>query len=393
MNSKEKLLLITGISPTPKDSGGAVRIYNTIKCLSEKYDIFLIYFTNNIIKSKDEETFYSKYTKQSYPIIINPEKDKKSFIVNFQPYWFSDWYNEEVKILISNLIRKEKINKIQIEFSQLLYLVKYLPKNIPKFFTAHDISSISFFRRLKEEKSIKKIIVYFFRLIEIYFYEKKYLPEFNTVYSVSKNDKKSLKKIFKLKNVINIDNGIEEVNFLESENKKNKTIKLGCIGSFSHPPNKYAFNYFLNKIAPLFELENIDYKFYLAGKNDSDEVKNIIKKSKIKNKDNIIDLGFVNESKDFFKKIDILITPIFSGSGSRIKILEALGFGKKIISSPIGAEGIDLKTNLISIANTPEEYIKEIKYFFLNKEKINLKEEKENISKLTWKYIFKNYTN
>lgn len=393
MNSKEKLLLLTGISPTPKDSGGAVRVYNTIKCLSEKYDIFLIYFTNNLTKNKEEETFYSKYTKQNYPIIINPEKNKKSFFENFQPYWFSNWYDEEVKILISNLIRKEKINSIQIEFTQLLYLIKTIPKNIEKKFTAHDISSISFFRRLKEERDIKKIIVYFFRLVEIYFYEKKYLPEFNTVYSVSKKDKESLKKIFKLKNVINIDNGIEEVNFLESENKKNKTINLGCIGSFNHPPNKYAFNYFLNEIAPLLELENIDYKFYLAGKNNADEVSNLIKTSKNNNKEKVIDLGFVNESKDFFKKIDILITPIFSGSGSRIKILEALGFGKKIISSPIGAEGIDLKTKLISIANTPEEYIKEIKYFFSNREKINLKEEKENISKLTWKYIFKNYCN
>ena len=388
MNSKEKLLLITGISPTPKDSGGAVRIYNTIKCLSGKYDIYLIYFTNNLIKNSEDELFYKKYTKQNYPIIISPEKDNKSFIVNNQPYWFSNWYNEEAKILIPNLIKKNRINKVQIEFTQLLYLKNTIPNCVETSFTAHDISSISFFRRLREEKDIKRIIVYFFRLIEIYLYEKKYLPKFNTVYSVSKNDKELLKKMFKLKKVINIDNGIEEVNFLRTNNKNIKTINLGCIGSFSHPPNKYAFNYFLNEIAPRLESENINYNFYIAGKNDSEEVKNLIQKSSIKNKNKIIDLGFVNESKDFFENVDILITPIFSGSGSRIKILEALGFGKKIISSPIGAEGIDLETKLISIANTPEEYIKEIKDFFKNKDKINFEEEKKNISKLTWRYIF-----
>lgn len=391
MNSKEKLLLITAISPLPKDSGGAVRMYNTIKCLSDKYDIYLIYFTKNNINNKDDENFYNKYTKHSYPIPINSEKDKKSFIVNFQPYWFSDWYNEEVKILISSLIKKEKINKVQIEFTQLLYLIKTIPDSIETFFTAHDISSISFYRRLKEEKDFKKIIVYFIRLIEIYFYEKRYLPKFTSVYSVSNNDKNQLEKMFNLKQVINIDNGIEEVNFLDSTNKNTKTINLGCIGSFSHPPNKYAFNYFLNEIAPLLEKDKINYKFYLAGKNNSDDVKNLIKLSKINNKDKIIDLGFVNESKDFFKKIDILITPIFSGSGSRIKILEALGFGKKIISSPVGAEGININTKLISVAKKPEDYIKEIRYYSTNKDKINLEEEKKNISKLTWKYIFQNY--
>lgn len=393
MKSKEKLLLITAIAPIPKDSGGAVRIYNTIKCLSAKYDIYLIYFTRESISNKDDENFYKKYTKQSYPIIINSEKDQKSFIVNFQPYWFSDWYNEEVKILISNLIKKEKINRVQVEFTQLLYLIKTIPDSVKTFFTAHDISSISFYRRLKEEKNIKKIIIYFIRLTEIYFYEKKYLPKFSTIYSVSKNDKNQLEKMFKLKKVINVDNGIEEVNFLPTSNKNSKTINLGIIGSFNHPPNKFSFNYFINEIAPLLEKEKIDYKFYLAGKNNPDEIKNLIKLSKIRNKDKIIDLGFVNESKDFFKKIDILVTPIFSGSGSRIKILEALGFGRKIISSPIGAEGIDIDTKLISIANTPEEYIKEIKNYTTNKYIINFEEEKINISKLTWKYIFTKYSN
>lgn len=393
MNSKEKLLLVTAIAPVPRDSGGAVRMYNTIKCLSDKYDIYLIYFAKDNINNKDAENFYNKYTKNSYPILINPEKNNKSFLVNFQPYWFSDWYNEEVKLLISNLIKKEKINKVQIEFTQLLYLIKTIPDSVKTFFTAHDISSVSFYRRLKEEKDIKKIIVYYIRLIEIYFYEKKYLQKFDVVYSVSKNDKYQLENMFNLKHVINIDNGIEEVNFIESTNKNNNIINLGSIGSFNHPPNKYAFIYFINQIAPLLEIEKIDYRFYLAGKNNSDVVKNLIKTSKIINKEKIIDMGFVDNTIDFFKKIDILITPIFSGSGSRIKILDALGFGKKIISSPIGAEGINIKTKLISIANTPDDYIKEIKYYILNKNKLNLKEEKKNISKLTWKYIYDNYQN
>lgn len=393
MNSKEKLLLVTAIAPVPKDSGGAVRMYNTIKCLSDKYDIYLIYFTKDNLNSEDDKNFYKKYTKQSYSISINSEKDKKSFVVNFQPYWFSDWYNEEVKILISNLIKKEKISKVQIEFTQLLYLIKTIPTSVKTFFTAHDISSISFYRRLKEEKDFNKIFVYFIRLIEIYYYEKRYLPKFTTVYSVSNNDKNQLKKMFNLKKVINIDNGIEKVNFIKTTNKKSKQINLGLIGSFNHPPNKYSFNYFLNEIAPLLEKEKIDYRFYLAGKNNSDEVKDLIKSSLLIDKNRIIDLGFVDESIDFFKKIDILVTPIFSGSGSRIKILEALGFGKKIISSPIGAEGINIKTGLISIANTPSDYIKEIKYYSLNKDKINLEEEEKNISKLTWKYIFNKYIN
>jgi len=392
--NKKKLLLITAISPFPQDSGGATRIKNTIQELSKSFDLHLVSFINPDYKfTPEERKKLNKWCQQSIFIPISDHKTPGSYFDIGQPYWFSDWYSPELIASIENVFKNQNIDIIQIEFSQLLYLIDYLGKYNKKcIFTAHDISTISFFRRLSEVKNIKYKIIHFFRFLEIYFYEKKYIPKYDQINAVSDNDNFLIKKYFNPQKIVTVANGIEKIDFLKAPIKKNDQIILGYIGSFSHPPNRTAFLYFINEIAPILEKNNINYKYLLAGKNDDCEINWLLSKKPQNIKNKIVNLGFVENTKDFFQKIDILITPIFAGSGSRIKILEALGFGKKVISSKVGAEGININTKLISIADTPQEYVKEIMYYLKNKSKINLDVEKNNIGKLTWKDIFKNYS-
>jgi glycosyltransferase involved in cell wall biosynthesis len=357
---KSRILLISAISPTPQTSGGAVRIYHTITELSKRYQIDLITFDESNFKTKTKNIFdYIKYDI---------------------PYWFSPWYSQKLINNLKKILKTNKYDLIQVEFSQLLYLAKYLPKNIPNIFVSQDIASISFYRRIFENNpSIFKTILRWLLYLQIYYYEKKYYPLFKTVVTVSNDDQVTLQKQYPNKKIICIPNGIDKINFLTKT--KTRTIKLGYIGAFSHTPNLNAVKYFINKIAPLLDKHNIAYKLYLAGDNDS----NIIKKTL--SNPNIINLGKVKETKDFYKKIDCLITPIFSGSGSRIKILESLSFGVPVISSSIGAEGININSKYLQIANNPNEYIRYLKNLPYNKFK-NLENQ---LNPLLWKNIFKDY--
>jgi glycosyltransferase involved in cell wall biosynthesis len=352
----KKLLLISAISPTPQNSGGAARIHHTIKELSKYYQIDFITFNNSSFK-------------------LQPKK-----LTGKIPYWFSPWHSPKLISHISKLIKKNHYDLIQIEFSQLLYLVKYLPKKTKKIFVAHDISSISFYRRIFENKpSLFKIIIRWFLFLQVYFYEKKYIPKFDTIISVSQKDKLTLQHQFPNKKVVCFENGIDRINFLKKT--PSKIINLGYIGSFSHTPNLNAIKYFFKNITPLLEKQKIPYLFYLAGDNDPKFIKNNFSNS------NLINLGQVNKTKDFYEKIDCLITPIFSGSGSRIKILESLSFGVPIISSPIGAEGINIKTPYLQIANTPQEYLNCLQNFPKNQ----YQDLKSKLKPLLWKNIFSIY--
>ncbi len=69
-------------------------------------------------------------------------------------------------------------------------------------------------------------------------------------------------------------------------------------------------------------------------------------------------LGEVPDAKEFMQQHGIMIAPLLSGSGMRIKIIEAMACKKPIITTSIGCEGIEATHGLnIMIANTPDEFI------------------------------------
>lgn len=392
--NKKNLLIVSAISPFPRNSGGAVRIYNTIKYLSEQFDLYLIFFiAQGSTLSTEELLFLKEKTKFFTFFYQKPKKNYLSFINEFQPYWFSDWIDDELKIFLPRVIKQHNIKNVQIDCTQLLYLHQFIPKNIRSIFVAYDISTISFWRRLFELRNPWHFLVHFFRWLEVWLYEKYYLPKYDLVVSMSENDQSLLKNKFKLKNVIVIPNGIEEINFLN--NKTSKIINLGYIGSFNHPPNRNAIAFFINDIATLLEKNKIDFRYFIAGTNNANEIKKIINYSTLKNKRKVINLGKVEKVKSFYQKIDILIAPILSGSGTRIKILESLSFGIPVITSAIGVEGINIDSQYLSIANSNKEFVKEIIKCTKKNPKINAANKiklKNSIEQLLWENIFKNYS-
>jgi len=393
MIKKKSLLLIEPFTALPQSSGGRTRIFHTINELKKHLELTVWSFFANQEELPLEENWLQKINVP-YQHFITQKKQFFSFLTTGQPYWFADWWSKDLPETLQR--QGTEYQTIQVEFSQLLYLAKYLPKNSNKVFVAHDIASLSFWRRLQTEKNLIKKALHFFRLIEVYLYERKYLPLFDLVIAMSETDKNILRKLFGIKNIEIIENGVEHISLLPTR-EKSDIINLGLIGSFSHPPNLEAFRFCCEKILPLLEKSNISFKFYLAGENDSQLVKNMSQKL-LKDPAQIVNLGFVKEAKDFYQQINVLIAPLFAGSGTRIKILESLSFGKPVITTETGAEGIaisdpwvkkikQLKANdaqlwLNSIRDLMSRTLNQEDYLHLN----------TKLQKLTWGKIMKDYS-
>ena len=91
-------------------------------------------------------------------------------------------------------------------------------------------------------------------------------------------------------------------------------------------------------------------KLYLAGRGMNRKMKNL-------DINNVEIVGEVHSAKDFIVEHDIMIVPLLSGSGMRVKLIEGMALGKTIITTSIGAEGIEAEDNQhLIIADTPEEF-------------------------------------
>lgn len=127
--------------------------------------------------------------------------------------------------------------------------------------------------------------------------------------------------------------------------------ELFHVGSMNWRPNVEGIEFFLNDVWPLVLERFPDITFTIAGRSIPPFIAQRTDK-------NLIIVGEVASANDFILSKDIMIVPILSGSGVRVKIIEGMALGKTIITTSIGAEGLSVENGKnILVADTPEEFV------------------------------------
>ena len=130
----------------------------------------------------------------------------------------------------------------------------------------------------------------------------------------------------------------------------NSTLNIGYIGSMNWIPNIEGVKWFLNKVWNPYFLSSAKLHFHLAGRNIPAEFSNYACA-------NVAIHGEVPDANAFIEDMDIIVVPLFSGSGIRIKIIESMLHKKPVITTTIGAEGINCTDRHdVIIANTAQEF-------------------------------------
>ncbi len=189
--------------------------------------------------------------------------------------------------------------------------------------------------------------------------EKNLLKKSDIVTAVSQNDAYHFEKLYGEKSLI-VPNGVDIQFFDAVSNNQIKDIKAKYnlsgklvlfMGLLAYLPNQEGLDFLINSVFPVVRKKMPDLKLVITG----GMLKNIEKW--------IINPGIIpfEEIPILVKACDVCVAPIFSGSGTRVKILEYMAAGKPVVSTTKGAEGISVKNgeNLV-IADDVENFAEEI---------------------------------
>lgn len=129
---------------------------------------------------------------------------------------------------------------------------------------------------------------------------------------------------------------------------------LYTIGAMNWIPNHEGIRWFLMNVWMDVHQQFPQLKYYIAGREMPDWMRTL-------NLPNVVVAGEVEDAREFISPKSVMIAPLFSGSGIRVKIIEGMAAGKAIISTSLGAEGIRCtnRENII-IANLPCEFFEMI---------------------------------
>lgn len=145
---------------------------------------------------------------------------------------------------------------------------------------------------------------------------------------------------------IDMDNYELEDDFIASDKPS-----LCHIGSMNWSPNIEGIEWFLDDVWPLIHEAHPDLEFTVAGHGTPEHL--------MQRKDaNVTFVGTVPDANEFMLDHELMIVPLLSGSGIRVKIVEAMALGRVVITTSVGAEGLSVENGKhLFIADTPEEFL------------------------------------
>lgn len=176
------------------------------------------------------------------------------------------------------------------------------------------------------------------------------------ILAITPKDALFFKTFFPSKSIMTLPFTIDLGQYQKENNSNEKAIFF--IGAMDWYPNLEGVKWFIDKVWDDVFKQHPTAHFYIAGKAMPEELKNLEEK-------NIINYGEVADAKKFMAKYPIMVAPIFSGGGLKIKIVEAMAMGKIVICNPQAATGIAVTHGEnILLAHSSQEFIELINRSF-----------------------------
>lgn len=272
-------------------------------------------------------------------------------------YNIDRYYDENFEKLLVRTVKNTQYDIIQFEGLFLAPYVDEVRKNCKSklVYRAHNIEH-QIWERLAQQKSdpFKKI---YLKLMarRIKRYEIQQINKFNAIAVFTGQDKNTMLQYGATIPVEIVPLGVDMGHY-NPDFDKTEFPSLFFLGSLDWMPNREGIEWFLQSFHNDLVNDELRVRFYVAGNNipESFDDYDVLGKIFIQ--------GEVDDGLEFMNSKSIMIVPLLSGGGMRVKIVEGMAMQKCIISTSLGAEGINYKNGVnILIANTREEFFKAIK--------------------------------
>ncbi|MBN2746262.1 MAG: glycosyltransferase [Bacteroidales bacterium] len=339
MSSKLKILHIANKPPFPPMDGGAIGVNNVTQGLLDcGHNVKLISVNTHkhFVDIKSLPADYRKRTNIEFGFIDTQLRFGKAFLNLFgsRSYHVERFFDSSFASLLQETLEKQQFDIIIVES---VFLKDYLPvlrKNATAkiILRAPNIEYLIWKRLADEERNpLKK---WYLRLLanRLEREELTAVNSFDAFFTVTEKDRHFLQSFSGEKPSACIPTGLDitkEHRLPQVEIRPKAKPTVFHLGALDWMPNQEGLEWFLKEIWPQFQ----DSKFYIAGRRPTREIFRW-------QSENVIVEGEVDDAAAFLLEHDIMVVPLFSGSGMRVKIIEGMMLGKAIVSTTIGAEGL-----------------------------------------------------
>lgn len=345
--------MLTPYLPYPLLTGGQTRSYNLIKRLAGLgHEITLF----SLIKSEDERRNVSQLEKfcEEVQIFKRPNKPwtlQNIFKTGFSFYPFlvvRNWAWSERDAIE----KKIKTGNFDLIHAETFYVMPHIPKTkIPILLVEQTIEYLVYRHYVDRFRyPLLKPLLYF-DVAKLKFWETKYWKQAKRVVAMSKEDMEIMHSQVPGLNIDIVPNGVDVEYFSKEKGVRSKDPVILYLGNFTWLQNREAVEVLVSKIWPKIKTKLTNAKLWIIGKGAKDFFKKLASDD--------IRVDEVKDVRSAYQEATLLIAPIYSGGGTRLKNFETFASGLPVITTSIGIGGTDAKDGIHAIVKDKPEDIAE----------------------------------
>ncbi len=336
------ILLLCNKLPWPPNDGGSLATYNMAKGLAgagNRVDILAMQ-TSRHSSHTDVSDITIPGVDRVYSVFVDNRIKWNTLLVNLVnsslPYNAARYINTGFREKLVSLLRERDYDVVQLEG---LYLAPYL-QDIREFpgliisYRAHNIEHRIWERFGRQSAGLIRKMYVGYQAERIRNFEQDFINKYDLLVAISSDDLETLDGMGNSRPSAVAPFGVDNDAVQSAEYEGADELFLQFIGALDWMPNVEALEWFINNVWECLRLKRPGLKFYVAGRNAG---KNLVKKLTACGIDF---LGEIENASGFISQPGILVVPLFSGSGIRVRIIEAMWAGKAIVASPAAIAGI-----------------------------------------------------
>ena len=365
---ERKILILTNRVPYPLKDGGNMAMDAMIQGYHEAgWKVYLLSMntSRHHIAHVVLERLFTHLSGFSWVDVDNKLKPfdiLKNYFFGKEPEHAKRFYSEEFKARLKEVLQSFKPDVVQVES---VYLSTYMPviKMNSDAVTVLRLHNVEYQIWKGLEKKTKNHIkrIYFDNLTKrVRDFERAAWKQYDLLLAITEKDASLVARLADTHNIVVAPFSIS-IPEIKPGNTRERWVGYH-IGAMDWIANQSGMKWFLKHAWPYIHKAIPKFEFYFAGRNMPEEFKKI-------NLKGVYCLDEVPSAEDFIADKKILIVPLLTGGGIRVKILEAMAAGKIVITTSTGIKGIEAAPGVHYLrVHKPEDFVRAIKWCFDNRD-------------------------
>jgi O-antigen biosynthesis protein len=329
---RPRVLFVSPYPICPPTHGGGLFMHGTLRELSRSCEVHAIVMLDYASQRQANEELFRYCATVEFHVRT---ADRNPHLASIAPHAVHEFQMPRIEWLIQRQTLLQRIDVIQLEYTALGQYARRFRRLVCALFE-HDVYFQSIARSLPFMRSPVERLKACFEYLRAIRFELKLLPSCDHVQVCTEENKRYLES-FRPSLVGRIESGMRagiETSAYPFASGPREPCTMLFLGSFRHTPNQVALEWFARFVLPLIVDRLPQARLLVAGSDPP-------ARHTLSDPANAVELlGFVEDIQPLFSSCSVFVCPIRSGSGVRVKLLEAFAMGIPVVSTTLGAEGL-----------------------------------------------------